>query len=72
MESKAMKVLAVNSSLRTGRESKTELLLTHLVEGMREAGAEVTIVHGLTGSRFCCPPTMAGGPTRRATRLRRS
>ncbi len=40
-----MKVLAVNSSLRTGGESKSELLLTHLVEGMSEAGAEVTVVN---------------------------
>ena len=40
-----MKVLAINSSARTGGESKTELMLNHLVEGMREAGAEVEVVH---------------------------
>jgi multimeric flavodoxin WrbA len=40
-----MKVLALNSSPRTGVESKTELMLTHLVNGMREAGAEVEIVN---------------------------
>ncbi|MFH1089971.1 MAG: flavodoxin family protein, partial [Pseudomonadota bacterium] len=40
-----MKILAVNSSARTGRGSKTELLLDHLVEGMREAGAEVEVVN---------------------------
>jgi multimeric flavodoxin WrbA len=40
-----MKVLAVNSSSRAGGESKTELLVSHLVEGMREAGAEVETVN---------------------------
>jgi len=30
-----MKILAINSSQRTGGRSKTELLLDHLVEGMR-------------------------------------
>jgi multimeric flavodoxin WrbA len=33
-----MKVLAINSSARIGGQSKTELMLNHLVEGMREAG----------------------------------
>lgn len=36
-----MKVLAVNSSPRGDGQSKTELMLNHLVKGMREAGAEV-------------------------------
>jgi hypothetical protein len=36
-----MKILTVNSSPRTGAGSSTELLLGHLVRGMREAGAEV-------------------------------
>jgi hypothetical protein len=36
-----MKVLALNSSARTGGQSKTKLMLNHLVEGMREAGADV-------------------------------
>jgi multimeric flavodoxin WrbA/putative sterol carrier protein len=40
-----MKVLALNSSARTGGQSKTELMLSHLVEGMREAGADVEIVN---------------------------
>lgn len=40
-----MKVLAINSSLRKGGESRTEMMLSHLVEGMREAGAEVEVVH---------------------------
>ncbi len=40
-----MKVLALNSSARTGGQSKTELMLSHLVEGMREARAEVEIVN---------------------------
>jgi multimeric flavodoxin WrbA/putative sterol carrier protein len=39
-----MNVLALNSSARTGRESKTELMLNHLAAGMREAGANVEVV----------------------------
>ena len=39
-----MKVLAVNSSPRGEGQSKTELLLNHLVQGMGEAGAEVEVV----------------------------
>jgi hypothetical protein len=39
-----MKVLALNSSPRGGDQSKTELMLNHLVQGMREAGAEVEVV----------------------------
>jgi len=39
-----MKILALNSSPRGDGQSKTELMLTHLVKGMREAGAEVEIV----------------------------
>ena len=40
-----MKVLALNSSPRTGGQSKTELMLNHLVNGMQEAGAEVKVVN---------------------------
>ena len=40
-----MKVLALNSSPRSAGESKTELMLNHLVKGMQEAGADVEIVH---------------------------
>ena len=40
-----MKILALNSSPRAGRNSKTELLLNSLVEGMRAAGAEVYVVN---------------------------
>jgi multimeric flavodoxin WrbA len=40
-----MKILAINSSPRTGGESKTELMLNHLVKGMQEAGAEVEVVN---------------------------
>jgi len=40
-----MKILSINSSPRTGRESKTELMLNYLVEGMQEAGAEVEVVN---------------------------
>ncbi|HET6514514.1 MAG TPA: NAD(P)H-dependent oxidoreductase [Thermodesulfovibrionales bacterium] len=39
-----MKVLALNSSPRGGGQSKTELMMNHLVGGMREAGAEVEVV----------------------------
>ena len=41
---KTMKVLALNSSPRTGSVSKTEIMLNRLVQGMREAGAEVEVV----------------------------
>ncbi|MFC1884903.1 NAD(P)H-dependent oxidoreductase [Thermodesulfobacteriota bacterium] len=40
-----MKILAINSSPRSGGQSKTELMLDHLIEGMREAGAEVEKVN---------------------------
>ena len=40
-----MQVLAINSSLRRGGESRTELMMSHLVEGMRDVGAEVEVVH---------------------------
>ena len=40
-----MKVLALNSSPRVGRESKTELMLNHLIQGLEEGGAEVTLVN---------------------------
>jgi len=36
-----MKVLALNSSARSVGQSKTELLLNQLIEGMREAGAHL-------------------------------
>ncbi|MGA2159579.1 MAG: NAD(P)H-dependent oxidoreductase [Dehalococcoidia bacterium] len=39
-----MKVLALNSSPRVKGQSKTELMLSHLVKGMKEAGAEVEVV----------------------------
>jgi multimeric flavodoxin WrbA len=41
---KRMKVLALNSSPRGDGQSKTELMLNHLVKGMREEGAEVEVV----------------------------
>lgn len=40
-----MKVLAVNSGPRSGEESYTVMMLNPLVEGMREAGADVEIVN---------------------------
>lgn len=39
-----MKVLALNSSPRSEGQSKTELMLSHLVQGMREASAEVEVI----------------------------
>ena len=39
-----MKVLALNSSSRTGDVSKTEIVLDDLLQGMREAGADVEVV----------------------------
>ena len=40
-----MKVLALNSSPRSSEQSRTEMMLNYLVEGMRDAGAEVEIVN---------------------------
>ena len=40
-----MKILSINSSPRGGGQSKTELMLNHLVEGMQEAGADVEVVN---------------------------
>jgi multimeric flavodoxin WrbA len=40
-----MKILALNSSPRAGEQSKTALMLHRLVEGMRDAGAEVEVVN---------------------------
>jgi len=39
-----MKVLAINSSPRSDADSYTAMMLNSLVEGMREAGAEVEVV----------------------------
>ena len=38
-------MLAINSSPRGDRQSKTALMLNHLVQGMRDAGAEVDVVN---------------------------
>ena len=40
-----MRVLALNSSARTGSDSKTEIMLNALVDGMRTAGADVEVVN---------------------------
>ena len=40
-----MKVMAINSSPRVGGESKTELFLDLMLQGMKEAGAEVESVN---------------------------
>ena len=40
-----MKVLALNSRLRRGGQSKTAIMLSCLVAGMRDAGAEVEVVN---------------------------
>ncbi len=39
-----MRILALNSSPRSGSQSKTELMLNHLVVGMRDVGANVEVV----------------------------
>jgi hypothetical protein len=44
----SMKVLAVNSGPRSGEESYTVMMLNPLVEGMREAGADVEELHRLS------------------------
>lgn len=38
-----MKVMAINSSARVGKESETEIVPDHLVKGMRQAGADVDV-----------------------------
>ncbi|PKN84581.1 MAG: hypothetical protein CVU51_10270 [Deltaproteobacteria bacterium HGW-Deltaproteobacteria-1] len=40
-----MKVLAINSSPRSNKESYTVMMLNCLVEGMRDAGADVEVVN---------------------------
>lgn len=40
-----MQVLALNSSPRAGSDSKTGIMLEHLVTGMTAAGAQVEVVH---------------------------
>lgn len=40
-----MQILALNSSPRKSNQSKTELLLTHLTDGMRQAGATVETIN---------------------------
>jgi len=40
-----MKVFAINSSARAEGQSKTELMLDHLIYGMRDAGADVEVIN---------------------------
>lgn len=40
-----MNVLAINSSPRTGGESRSEKLLLHLVDGMQKEGADVEVIN---------------------------
>lgn len=40
-----MRILAINSSPRSGGQSVTELMLNHLIKGMGDAGAEVEVVN---------------------------
>lgn len=61
-----MKVLAVNSSARVGRESKTERMLLPLVEGMRDAGAEVEMVNLARKMWRTVSDVSPAGPRRRA------
>jgi multimeric flavodoxin WrbA len=41
---KTMKVLALNSSPRSEGQSKTRLMLDHLVQGMKESGTDVELI----------------------------
>ncbi len=47
-----MKVFAVNSSARTGADSKTQIMLEALIEGMAGAGAKVEVIN-LVGCFSC-------------------
>jgi multimeric flavodoxin WrbA/putative sterol carrier protein len=49
-----MKILALNSSPRIKGQSKTEIMLSHLVSGMEKAGAKVEVVHLRTKSIKNC------------------
>ena len=60
-----MKILALNSSPRTGGQSKTEIMLNSLVNGMREAGAEVEIVALREKKLKTVPAVSAVGPKHR-------
>jgi len=40
-----VKALAINSSARQQGQSKTELMLAHLVRGMRDAGADIEVIN---------------------------
>lgn len=49
-----MKVLALNSSPRIKGQSKTEIMLGHLVSGMEKAGAQVEVINLRTRDiRYC-------------------
>ncbi|WP_320007887.1 flavodoxin family protein [Maridesulfovibrio sp.] len=39
------KVIAINSSSRSDKKSKTKLMLNHLIKGMEKAGADVDLVN---------------------------
>ncbi len=62
-----MKILAVNSSPRNDRHSKTKMMLNALVEGMRGAGAEVTVVDLRKKRVKNCTGCMTAGPGRPAS-----
>ncbi|MCP3899017.1 MAG: hypothetical protein GY707_04700 [Desulfobacteraceae bacterium] len=50
-----MKVLAINSSPRTGGESRSENLLSYLVDGMRQENADVEVINLREYNvKFCC------------------
>lgn len=40
-----MRIFAINSGPRSGGQSMTELMLNHLIKGMRDADAEVEVVN---------------------------
>ena len=43
-----MKVLALNSSARTGSHSKTELMLNHLIDGMHKAEVDMDLFSNMS------------------------
>ena len=61
-----MKILALNSSPRSGGQSKTEIMLNALVSGMRKAGADVEVVHlrkkKIKNYVICCKPLTSQNP----------
>lgn len=65
------KVLALNSSPRSDAESYTFMMLDQLVEGMREAGADVEVVNLRKKKSRIASAVSPAGPKRRASAFKR-